>query len=685
MPRDRVEFEVVGKDTSASKTFRAVGGAADKAANQVDDLGKAADKAGDQVEGLGDKTRTSGEDADKAAPKWAGLAAEIEAAGRRTRELAAEIERTGNLDLAKDLKRQQAEMRKLVRIQDLLPTEEAGEEAGGQLAGAVAVSFAAKLGPLLARVPIAGSVNPVVAAIAAPLAVGVAATVGAAISGAVVGGAVGVGIVGGIKIAAAHPDVKAAAQATGDTISDVLQESAVAFVPATQGALRIVRSEIDGMGDDLERAFSSSSRYLEPLTEDAMSGARRGVEGLATAAERAAPVMEVLGTIAERAGDLVGDSLEDLSEHADEGGRALLLLWGVFEIGARTLVNTIEGLATAYGWMEKFGALLVADIDGLVKMEAQERSTKQSGEGLSEGLQQLIAGFIGAGEEAAQAAVQVESLDSRIRRLADQNIAAAESGARMEEAIDRAAEAAKRNNDGINDNTEAGRQNLLLLTSLAAATRQHAADVLAQTGSQDAANAAAIRGRDAFIRTAVGMGVARAEAERLAAQMFAIPQVVHTKVVAEVRDASGKLTGFEKQVRALDGRVITIRTRFVTSGSKQGEYIPGAGTQLKAEGGRVYGPGSDTSDSVPIRASRDEFVIRAAAARTIGYDVLDQLNQADRRPLGPTPASRSSTRSPQMAGGDDAARALVDMFRRGVTIRLDDPTGRTATLIARGG
>jgi len=45
-----------------------------------------------------------------------------------------------------------------------------------------------------------------------------------------------------------------------------------------------------------------------------------------------------------------------------------------------------------------------------------------------------------------------------------------------------------------------------------------------------------------------------------------------------------------------------------------------------AAGGRVYGPGTDTSDSIAARLSRGEFVIRAAAARAIGYDVLQGLN-----------------------------------------------------------
>jgi len=51
-----------------------------------------------------------------------------------------------------------------------------------------------------------------------------------------------------------------------------------------------------------------------------------------------------------------------------------------------------------------------------------------------------------------------------------------------------------------------------------------------------------------------------------------------------------------------------------------------------AEGGRIRGPGSDKSDNLLIKASPDEFIINAAAARSIGYEVLEQANRRRRLP-----------------------------------------------------
>lgn len=46
----------------------------------------------------------------------------------------------------------------------------------------------------------------------------------------------------------------------------------------------------------------------------------------------------------------------------------------------------------------------------------------------------------------------------------------------------------------------------------------------------------------------------------------------------------------------------------------------------RAMGGPVFGPGSGTSDSIPMAISNGEYVIKAAAAQKIGYANLDAIN-----------------------------------------------------------
>ena len=51
------------------------------------------------------------------------------------------------------------------------------------------------------------------------------------------------------------------------------------------------------------------------------------------------------------------------------------------------------------------------------------------------------------------------------------------------------------------------------------------------------------------------------------------------------------------------------------------------------EGGPVKGPGTTTSDSIPIMASNGEFMIKASAVKAIGLKTLEALNA-----MGDTPA-----------------------------------------------
>lgn len=54
--------------------------------------------------------------------------------------------------------------------------------------------------------------------------------------------------------------------------------------------------------------------------------------------------------------------------------------------------------------------------------------------------------------------------------------------------------------------------------------------------------------------------------------------------------------------------------------------------QGRATGGRLVGPGTPTSDSIPLWGSRDEFMVKAASSKAVGYDVLNYINQYGKLP-----------------------------------------------------
>lgn len=88
-----------------------------------------------------------------------------------------------------------------------------------------------------------------------------------------------------------------------------------------------------------------------------------------------------------------------------------------------------------------------------------------------------------------------------------------------------------------------------------------------------------------------------------------------------------------------------------------------------AEGGRIRGPGSSTSDSVPLWGSNDEFMIKAQSARRLGYSNLEEMNRTGELPRYVTDADVPRSIRPSNAvaarpGGSSAGGISEDALRR---------------------
>lgn len=683
MARERVEYDVVGKDVGGSKVFKDVGDAAAKAADQVDDLGKTAADAGDGVEQLGDKTRTSGEQAEDAGEQYRGLAADIAAAKIQMHELAQEIDRTGNFDLVKDLDRQRRELRKLMRVKDLLPDSDDDEafEFGAHLSAQIASGLSRAGGPIAAALAnVFGALPPEAqVAIGGVVVSGILAVtpvVGAAIAGAVVGGVGAGGVVGGIALAAQDARVQAAAAATGETISDTLRQSAIAFVPATVSALGQIRGEVADMGDDFERIFSSSARFVEPLTGGLTGFVDELLPGVEDAINRAGPIIDELASWGPELGDLLSDIFVDLSSRAAEGASALALLWNVFEFGARSISNVALGLAVVYGWLDKGFAILTGNTQRLAEIAAAEEKAKNEGGGFSEKLKELIGDFQEVDTTATSATAKFESFAQMVHRLSGENISAERANIALEEAIDRATAAAEKNGDGIDANNPKQRANRQALLGIADAAEAAYQKILAQTGSQDLANEATERGRKKFLETAHAMGVEEKEAKALADQLFGIPNV-NRSVNVDNDSGMAAVEEFMRKWRTIKDKSVTIHgyVRWTSSGLK----VPG-GTILE----RAAGGPTAAGQTYLVGEQGPELLTMPAS----GYVTPNHALAAAVRDGAVGTAGGGG----RMSGGIDyrllaeaVAEAHMRALRDGVRVVLDDRSGQTAFLQSRGG
>lgn len=182
-------------------------------------------------------------------------------------------------------------------------------------------------------------------------------------------------------------------------------------------------------------------------------------------------------------------------------------------------------------------------------------------------------------------------------------------------------------------------------------------------------------------QNAIQSGKGGADALRDAIKSIPLAWDAYEKATAEGKP---EVDALADSIRALQSRTVTVTTQFVTTGSNQGEHI-GYGTIPKATGGRIYGPGTGTSDSIPAWLSNGEHVIRAAAVnkldRTVGPNFLNVLNATGDLDRAVSQARTSYARSAvDMSRSAHAAGGRVEKMMSGlyeVNVQVPASTGTT--------
>lgn len=147
---------------------------------------------------------------------------------------------------------------------------------------------------------------------------------------------------------------------------------------------------------------------------------------------------------------------------------------------------------------------------------------------------------------------------------------------------------------------------------------------------------------------------------------------------ANTREADTELQRFVNRVNSASGTV-TIYSRVV------GDPVSGIDVRLtRATGGPIYGPGSGTSDDVPIMASNGEYMVKTAAHNYYGTAFMNALNSM-RLPKfasgGPVSSSNSGGGGMMMGGVVELGPKSLARLTQSVTnnILLDDTAISRAT------
>jgi TP901 family phage tail tape measure protein len=163
----------------------------------------------------------------------------------------------------------------------------------------------------------------------------------------------------------------------------------------------------------------------------------------------------------------------------------------------------------------------------------------------------------------------------------------------------------------LDQSTQAGRDNLGMLNDLAARAISAAEAQLRLDGDTARYKETLEASRGALIERAQQLGYNADEAAALADQILRIPSATEWQAIVETVAAQQKLDRF---IFANDGRRISLYVDQVSGRQVAGGNIDVA----RASGGPVYGPGTETSDSIRALLSHNEHVVTAREVAAIG-------------------------------------------------------------------
>lgn len=633
----------------------------DKVKDSIDDVSTASDKAGDAVKELGGNLKDGGRGADE-------LRREIEQAERSLASLATQFSETNKaadrLDIARAIKKQQSELRQLLRVESLLPdggeTQNAGRSFGGRLFGGISAGLTSAASS--APGAVAGGV------MGAALAPSIAAGIGAGISAGVGLGA----IVAGIKLVSKDPQVAAAGKDMGERFSRAVTLEAEAFKLPVLGAIKEIDGFLGQVAPKIGNIFRNVAPSVEGLTKNLTAAGNAIVDGLESASGRAAGPLAALGEGVQVIGAEFGNMIDILSQRGPEGTSAINDLTNAITNAIRVTTGLLDGAARIKGyldtmdsgvdkaraWVEDHSAISKALKDVGVNLDLTADGYKAGSAAadlyrlgvigakgalndydhwLRQGLeattkltaatqaadhpQKAFVGALTAGDRAARGELSaMVGLSKEIRSQADPVFALINAQDGLKKAQDKAAEATKKHGRN-SEEAKAATRNL----ALAALDLQAKAGALG--GTFDGKLSPSMR------NTLKAAGLTEAQIKDVATQF---------------RDAKRDGDKFAKNYKAL--ATITgdlhvsqelARLNAIQQALRSGQPLT-AGSINKvmrqarmAGGGHIDGPGTETSDDIPVMASKNEYMVKAASAKKIGRRGMDYINKYGELPALP--------------------------------------------------
>jgi predicted nucleic acid-binding Zn-ribbon protein len=631
----------------------------------VDELQKAA-RAGDETAVA---TEVFGKTAKTAAGHVEKLDHEIKQAERELRQLAvafAEAETAADrADLSKNIRKTQTELTKLKQnknvlknlipkevLDDVIPNSQNSPGIFKRFSSSLTSAFEGGIGP--------AEVVPALAALA-PL-------IGGVISAGIIGGAGVGGVIGGVLLAARDARVKAAGTELGQNLLGQLTKDADVFIGPVLRNIGKIEAAFGSLNGQIKNIFGGSAGFLDPLVNGAIGGIRGILGGIEALVAKGKPVIDALGQSFTTIGSAVGSALKTIAGGSESAATALNDFANDVAVVIKGVGWAVRGLTELYNAM-----MLPTHLEtewffkwktGIDYMAAKTPVASAAVDALGNVLPSVVKGMLSAGEAAGKAGLQMQTFADKMDEAAAKGRGLYDSQTDVAQAIADTTKAVKENGRTLDLNTQKGRDNRKALSDLAGKLEENFKGYVKVGIGSSEASARANDARATFIRVATQMGATKTQAGALADEMGLI-KTKKIDFLVNTHDAVGRLNAARDAINRIHGK--TVEVHVSVTGTERlnalGHRIGGAAT-----GGPIEGPGTTTSDSIPMMLSRGEHVWTArevaaaggqAAVSALRASVLSGSPRAMPANFGPQKVIVETRNVVEFVGGADAFGQLM--------------------------
>jgi len=386
---------------------------------------------------------------------------------------------------------------------------------------------------------------------------------------------------------------------------NVSGRSAALGLGGATAALTVFTLALGAIAESQAKAANTASAFEESFEKST---------GAVTSYTRELVAKELAERNAFAGAERAGISQKEFTDAVLEGGDAL-----------KRVRQEIEDSGTFFDVEKGLSINAAQDLGTALDTASQKfRDTKAATEDATSATEDNAAAVDVMAEAADSAAADIDTLKTAIEGFGAGQLGLNAATREFEASLDDLTSSIEQNGLTLDAGTEAGRANGAALDAIASSALQLSAATLEQTGSQDQAAAAIARGREQLILALGQFGITGAAADAYADSLGLIPSnVVTTAQLNGIGDAQANLDAF---IRNNQNRIININARATMpdlNGSQSGNGRPGLAT-----GGRVYGPGTETSDSIAVRLSTGEHVWTAREVRAAGgHAAMEQMRR----------------------------------------------------------